>query len=548
MIAIDNIKLFKLSLGWGFGGSVKMTGRKIAAPAKPNGVRKSRMLPASVLAEKVLDGTHYHNEEDHGLNESPWDSLSPRQTIEVNSFAREYVRSLRNKCVPQRTKFIKRMLERHGYVPFEKLADKGGPSISDVMGDKWNFNLKPGHKFYVTYQDDLIIAVNMGRHKASKGLNVGMAHTDSPYLAGTGSFQQKDGIVYLSTEPVGGFDPAIWMNIPLAMSFKGSRREEETRRTLEFLIGDKEEDPCFFISNESEHLDDREPSKNKQLKVVIGTKPYPDINFDPSRRNLLGAMNYFNKRFGLTEEDFRLGEMHLFPAGSPRFAGVDKSLVFGFGQDDWACAFPMLYGFLKAKTPTFTSILQLHPCEEVGDIGRASAGANYLSEVVTPAIAYLCEQSLGDHYRGMGDSWSVWGDVMEARHLSRQDLHEARDSAYLGGGMILQRHSGDEAGYGAWRPSHKMLAAMDTLFREKGISYQVATMGNPENMIKGASATLHGPLFSEGVDWGVPMLGMHRAGGEVTNVADLYFLAKAAEAYFSVKSHSKYLPRSPRKK
>ena len=86
------------------------------------------------------------------------------------------------------------------------------------------------------------------------------------------------------------------------------------------------------------------------------------------------------------------------------------------------------------------------------------------------------------------------------------------------------------------------MAAFDSLFTEMKIPYQIATMGNSEYRAPGASDAIHSPLFAEGIDLGIPLIGMHRH-SEITSVIDNYFLAKTIQHYFGIKDHKRYLPK-----
>ena len=43
--------------------------------------------------------------------------------------------------------------------------------------------------------------------------------------------------------------------------------------------------------------------------------------------------------YGISEADFESAELEIVPAGKPRDAGFDRSMVLGYGQDDRVCAY-----------------------------------------------------------------------------------------------------------------------------------------------------------------------------------------------------------------
>jgi len=498
------------------------------------------------LARKLLDDSRVHNNEYHGPRTFSSDAIrTDAQKRDFAKYSQEYVESLSHKCVPQRTSYITGELEKAGYQSFEQMHD--GLHITELLKtDPKKTPCPAGTKFYLTFQDDLVIAVNMGRKFMQKGIQFAAAHTDSPHLLGTGSITQEDGLAYLIAEPFGGFSPDTWKDRQLSLFFQGSRRGRGNRRArVDFSIGDNPGEPRLTIPRESYHLGEGEGADNSQLKILIGSTPYKGKFGDPTRNVVLETMRALNEKHGITEKDLKLGHTFIYPSQQASFSGVDSSVIAGFGQDDWACAHPLLRAFLNVKNPTYTTVLQLHPGEETGDKGRSTAGQNFFGEVVAPCIANLRGEDLGLHYEGLLKSHSLWADVVEARHAFSPELHDETDSAFIGGGPVLIRQNGDEGGDQGWRASRDMLSLTDTLLTGAQIPYQVGTMGHPDEKIMGASADIHSSIFAEGIDVGVPLAGMHSI-NETTSAADVFLFRKAAEAFFSIKDRQALLPTNPR--
>ena len=45
-------------------------------------------------------------------------------------------------------------------------------------------------------------------------------------------------------------------------------------------------------------------------------------------------MKLLAEQYGIEEEDFLSAELEVVPAGKAREAGLDRSMVLGYGQDD----------------------------------------------------------------------------------------------------------------------------------------------------------------------------------------------------------------------
>tara|TARA_Y100000310_G_scaffold311695_1_gene358227 strand:+ start:17820 stop:19418 length:1599 start_codon:yes stop_codon:yes gene_type:complete len=508
--------------------------------------KRSRRSSGDDLALKLLDNSTIHKAEYHGPRSSSEGAITtPHQRKALEAFSDKYRRSLSNKCIPQRTAYIISELEKAGY---KTLEETDGISITEFLKDDLGeFHYPPGTKFYLTFQDDVVIAANIGKKSMQEGVQFGFAHTDSPYLLGTGRFMQRDGLVYMATEPFGGIRPETWTDRQLSLFFKGTRKGRNGRRErVSFSIGDNPGDPSFTIPRECFHLEDEdEELMNDQLKVLLGNTPYKGNFSDHTKAVLLETMRVFNEKYGLRERDFKLGQTHIFPSEEARFTGQDGSMISGFGQDDWACAAAMLEGFVETKNPTYTSVLQLHPGEEVGDNGRGTTGAGFLGEIFTPALGQMQGNDLGEHYEGLLASQSLWADVIEVRHDFSPEFHDENDSAFLGAGPILIRQNGDEANYSGWRSSPDTLSYIDSFMEANNIPYQVATMGHSEERIPGASAEIHQAVFADGVDLAIPIAGMHSM-NETVSAADVFLFSKAAKAYFSIKNRKKHMPIDPK--
>ncbi len=496
---------------------------------------KKKNLNKIITSPPFISNKIIHRGDYHGLRKSSWEFLKKGDEKDFARFEKKYFESLSNRAVPQRTRYAINFLEAHGFQSLGELTC--GSDIGEMLDRGSDLDWVAGDKFYLTFQEDCVIACQLGKKKFKEGVNFIFAHTDSPYVKGKGSFKQENGIAYMLAEPYGDFVSSNWFSVPLAMHFKGYASKNGCK-PIEFVIGDRDGEPRFSIPNESKHLDDKEDLTRKQLKVIIGSKPYSKKAY-PCKTALWGALEMFYKGFGVTESDFKKGQTTFFHSKKPERTGVNSSNICSFGQDDLACAFPSLYAFSKLENPTYTCFLQLHPGEEIGDEGRAAVTGNFISEVVVPAVAEMRGDSLGAHYRGLlTNSISIWGDVSEATHACNPELHDPYDSFYLNSGIGITRQSGDEDRWKSYTPSPRALQGFSNLFDEKGIPYLIGTMGHSEERIPGCNA-IHGPLFAaEGIDWIVPLLGMHRGQGETTSPIDIFFFYKGLKEFFNLPNRS----------
>ena len=78
-----------------------------------------------------------------------------------------------------------------------------------------------------------------------------------------------------------------------------------------------------------------------------------------------------NQKYGITEEDFRVAELEIVPAGKARNVGLDNSMIAGHGHDDRVCAYTTLKAMLEVSgTPAKTAVALFADKEEIGSVGN----------------------------------------------------------------------------------------------------------------------------------------------------------------------------------
>ena len=494
------------------------------------------------LADRVLAGSNIVIGDYRG-RESAWDVLAGRGA-EIEAYAKRYLNFLKNKFYRDRLDYIKERLEQRGYRP---IADVTGNNIEDTMKTETASHVRALQKYYIEHEGSMVVAIQMGQKPVQDGINVACAHLDTIGIVGRiEKLDQAFNNAYILGTIRGGLFPKDYFGTPLSMYFygvvgkdgKGAKRD----RIVRFTIGENEDEPALILPEESYHLSDGQDPSIVQLEAIAGNRPHPDKSFDPRKRVLLNAMNELNKRFGITQGDLRKGELWLLPSQKPREIGFDRSLISGFGQDNGAGVSALLDGFIAARNPTYTKVAIFYDREEIGDTGRGSMGAHFFGEVIAPSLAYIGGRDLGDHYQMlMRGGWSLFSDVSEAIHSFSPEVHDKKDSPFLGSGVVISPTTGEEGNLGGYESSPEMIHAMTSLFERAGIPYQFGMMGTQDYRAGDDSAHFHQTLYTQGFNVGVPLLSMHRA-NEVTSKADLFALREAFRSFFSIRSHEKLLP------
>ncbi len=121
----------------------------------------------------------------------------------------------------------------------------------------------------------------MGTEPMNRGMNITAAHIDSPRLDLKPVPLYEDGnLAMLKTHYYGGIKKYQWTAVPLAMHGVIYKKNGEQ---IIVNIGEKEEDPVFFISDLLIHLAGDQMAKaaskavtGEQLNVIVGNIPVDD--------------------------------------------------------------------------------------------------------------------------------------------------------------------------------------------------------------------------------------------------------------------------------
>lgn len=486
------------------------------------------------LADKLFLERHHGSEPvEPGF---AWDSLGKKKRKRVERMGDRYLTSLSNKTPRQRAAFLVSELERNGFQSFKDLT--GGRTIEDSLNTSGGARLSRGDKFYTVFHDTMVIAVQIGQEKMRKGINISTAHIDSPRLKSrVNPITQDKGLAYMRFEPVGGIEPEDYFNNHLDLHFHGSIDTGRRRRQMvEFTLED------MLITKQSIHLGENDVPEKGQLNVTLGNMPHRDTNFPHDQRVKLEALRILNEKYGVTESDFQIAEVTAVPSHDAVYPGLDKSIISGYGQDNWSCAYALLEGITKTDSPKVHNVAIWYDGEEIDDTGRAATSHKYFQEIMLPSLADMRGEELGDHYHGLKENgWTMYLDVGDVIHGFNPEAHNVRDSAYLGRGIFLQPSSGDEENYSGYHASPETLGAVFSLFDEKGIPYQIGENGDTEDRFGGKSDDFHSSCFTEGFDAGIPVGSMHRM-NEFASPVDLFTLRESIRGFYGSRRKD-YLPR-----
>ena len=403
-------------------------------------------------------------------------------------------------------------------------------------------SLKPGDKVYRGYEDRTVMAAVIGRKPiAAAGLKVVGGHTDAPRLdLKPKPLYEKGGCVYFDCHMYGGIKKYQWLTLPLALY--GTIVRKDGSKVL-VSVGDNEGDPVFMISDILPHLGKDQAQKKRDeffpaedLDVVCWTTGKRDEGSGMrdekgSPKNLL--VEYLKKTYEVSEEDLLSAELEIVPAGMPRYVGLDKALITGYGHDDRVCSFAGLKALLDAAdaVPDVTASILMCDKEEIGSVGSTGMQSSFFENTVAELIERQ-EKNARDIMvrRALEKSTMLSADVTAAADPHFPDVDSTGNEAHLHKGIAASKYTGGASKGDASDCSPEFIAAIRRILDGERVVWQMAELGKME---KGGGGTISQYMARFGMkvlDMGTPMWNMH-APWEIVSKSDCYQTYRAYSAY-----------------
>ncbi len=411
----------------------------------------------------------------------------------------------------------------------EDICEKGFKRFDGMSG----FNPESGAKFYVENRGKALAAGIIGRRPFENGINLVVAHLDSPRLdLKPQPVYEKEGLVYFNTHYYGGIKKYQWTTIPLALHGVVIRADGES---LNITIGENEDDPVFCITDLLPHLSRKQLKKRmgefiegENLDLVAGSIPYGEE--EVNERVKFAVLLYLHRKYGMVEGDFVSAELEAVPAGKARDIGLDRGLLGAYGQDDRVCSYTAIRALTDLEQPEKTCLVFLLDKEEIGSTGNTGAQSRFLEHV----IGQICGTERGKYYSALhvlSRSKALSGDVNAAWDPLYGDVMDKDNAASLGNGVVLTKYTGSGGKYQTNDASAEFVNYVKRVFEKGGIIWQTGELGKVDQGGGGTVAQFLANYGMDVVDCGVPVLNMH-APLEITSKADVYMAWKAYKAFF----------------
>ncbi len=454
-----------------------------------------------------------------------WEKYDAKQLKKLEKLCKEY-RDFLDEAKTERecVDAIVNMVEKEGYRELESVVRAGE-------------SLRKGDKVYSVWMNKSIVLFRIGSRPMAEGINILGAHIDSPRLDVKQNPLYEDpdhAFAYLDTHYYGGVKKYQWVALPLALHGVVVKKDGTS---IELNIGENEDDPVFFVSDLLIHLAGEQLEKKaakviegEALDLIVGSKPIvlgeEEKEADEGKKKAAeavksGILDILKQTYDVEEEDFLSAEIEIVPAGKAREAGLDRSMILAYGQDDRVCAFTSLKAMLDVKETDRTLCCILVDKEEIGSVGATGMQSRFFENAVAEVMNLAGEYSEMNVRRCLARSCMLSSDVSAAFDPSYRSCFELKNAAWMGGGMVFNKFTGARGKSGSNDANAEYIAHIRRMLDDKEITYQTAELGKVDVGGGGTIAYILALYGMNVIDSGVAVLNMH-APWEATSKADVY--------------------------
>ena len=452
-------------------------------------------------------------------NKSVWQSISPEQYKEIFEYSDRYKNFLdKSKTEREATKFIIEEAEKRGYVSLEEALKR---------------DIKSGDKIYLNNHNKSCVLFVIGKEELENGMNIVGSHIDCPRLdLKQRPLYEDSDLALFKTHYYGGVKKYQWPTIPLALHGVIITQDGEKKG---IAIGEKADDPVFFINDLLPHLSQNQNTKKlsegiegEQLNVVVGHSTYgSDEKENPIKKLVL---EHLNREFGMVEEDFIVSELEIVPASPARDVGFDRSLVAAHGHDDRVCSYANLEAIFEVENPNKTVVALFADKEEIGSVGNTGMHARFFENAVAELINKMGDYNDLKLRRALANSKVLSADVTAAIDPAFKEVMDEKNASKLGYGITMSKYTGSRGKGGSNDANAEFLHEIRKVFNENGIIWQTGELGKVDQGGGGTIAYILAESGAQVVDMGTGMLSMH-APIELVSKADAYMTYKAYEVF-----------------
>ena len=383
--------------------------------------------------------------------------------------------------------------------------------------------VKPGDKLYAVNMGKTVVLFVAGTKPLEDGMKILGAHIDSPRIdIKQIPLYEETEMAFLDTHYYGGIKKYQWVTLPLAIHGVFVKKDGTA---VPVSIGEKEDDPVVGISDLLVHLSADQMQKTaskviegEDLNVNVGSIPLADEEKEAVKKNILKLLK---EQYDVEEDDFISAELEVVPAGRARDYGLDRSMVYGYGQDDRVCAYTSMLALFGVESTDRTAVCILVDKEEVGSIGATGMHSKFFENVVAELMDRMGDYSELKVRRALANSVMLSSDVSAAFDPNYPGVNEKKNTAYFAHGLVFNKYTGSRGKSGCNDANAEFMAAIRAALEKNDVVFQTSELGKVDQGGGGTIAYIMAQYNMQVIDSGVPVLNMH-APWEITSKADVY--------------------------
>lgn len=457
------------------------------------------------------------------IRENAWNRYNEDDLSKLEALSADYIDFLsEGKTERECTDLLVEMAESKGY-----------RNLDDVI--KSGDTLKKGDKVYAVNMGKALMILNIGEDIVNRGMNILGGHIDSPRLdLKQNPLTEKAEYAYFDTHYYGGIKKYQWVTIPMAIHGVVCKTDGTK---VKIAIGEKEDDPVFFISDLLIHLAKDQVQKKaneviegEALDVIIGSRPLKDEEKDPVKANILRILK---ETYGIEENDFISAEIEVVPAGRAREAGFDRSMIFGYGHDDRCCSYPSAIAVFDSPDVQTTACGLFVDKEEIGSVGATGMESRFFENTMREVLDRMGIYSELNLARCLRNCRMLSSDVDAAYDPLYADRFDRDNASLMGYGLVFCKYTGSGGKGGSNDANAEYLAKLRKVMDDNNVAYQTAELGAVDKGGGGTIAYILSLYGMEVIDSGIAVLSMH-APWETISKADLYEAYKGYKAFLTL--------------
>ena len=454
------------------------------------------------------------------LHENAWTYYDEKDLKAVEKLSSDYMDFLsEGKTERECTELLVEMAKAKGY-----------KDLADVIAN--DEKLVKGDKVYAVNMNKAVLMLNIGEDIVGRGMNILGAHIDSPRLdIKQNPLYEDEEIAYFNTHYYGGIKKYQWVTLPMAIHGVVCKKDGES---VKIAIGEKDDEPVFFVSDLLIHLADEQMKKiaakvidGEDLDIIVGSKPIKGEKKEAVKKNILALLKEY---YGIEEDDFWSAELEVVPAGRAREAGLDKSLILSYGHDDRCCAYPSAVALFDVENPKTTACGLFVDKEEIGSVGATGMESHFFEDMMREVLDRMGIYSELNLTRCLRNSRMLSSDVNAAYDPLYASKFDKANASRLGHGLVFCKFTGARGKSGSNDANAEYLGQLRAMMDKHDVVYQSAELGKVDIGGGGTIAYILSLYGMQVVDSGIAVLSMH-APWEAISKCDLFEAYKGYKAF-----------------